>query len=57
VFGETADEGDRTVVHVVGVDDRVVAIHATAPGGVFPHYADDVAAIIGSLAFGDRRAE
>lgn len=57
VFGESADEGDRTVVHVVGVADHVVAIHATAHGARFPQYADDVARLVASIRFGDRDAD
>lgn len=52
-FGESADEGDRTVVHVVGVDDRVVAIHATAPEWASGELAAVADRLVASIRFGD----
>jgi len=56
VAGETADAGDRTIVHVLGAGDRVLAIHATAHGARFREYAEDVDALIASLRIDDRAA-
>lgn len=55
--GETADVGDHTVVHVIGVDDRVVAIHATAPGAQYGKYVDTADRLVQSIRFVDRASE
>jgi hypothetical protein len=52
-FGESADAGDRTLVYVIGVDDRVLAIHATAPGADFARYADEAANLVTGIRFSD----
>ncbi len=50
-FGESADAGDRTVVHVVGVAHHVVAIHATAPPEELDRHAETIAAVVASIRF------